>query len=92
MKKITKLLMLLLTYAPITSVAVVAQAKVSELVSEDQTKMLIKEANTDSSRRLSVGQASEEQMLQDIRSLIDHGLIRLSDDPGSGGGPSHYAI
>ena len=92
MRKITKLLMLLLTYAPITSVAVVAQAKVSEIVSEDQTNLLIKDARGENSRLSSSGQVTEEQMIQDIRSLVDHGLIRLSDGPGNGSGPSHFAI
>jgi len=92
MRKITKLLMLLLTYAPITSVAVVAQAKVSDIVSEDQNKLLIKEAQSANSLLLSDSKLSESQMSQDIRLLVDRGLVRLNDEPSGGSGPSHYAI
>ena len=91
MKKITKLLLLLLTYAPITSVAVVAQAKVSEIVSKDQNRLLVKEAHA-ANLLLSENQLPNTPMSQDIRLLVDHGLVSLSDDPGGGGGPSHYAI
>ena len=92
MKKMTKLLLLLLTYAPITSVAVVAQAKVSELVSEDQNKLLISLAKTDTFSSHFDEQLSDGQ-IRDVRSLVDNDLVRVGDDPGgSGGGPSHYAI
>ncbi len=44
MKRITKIMMLLLSYAPIATVAVAAQAKASEIDGEEQTTVLLKAA------------------------------------------------
>ena len=44
MKGITKIMMLLLSYAPIATVAVAAQAKASEIEGEEQNTVLLKAA------------------------------------------------
>lgn len=46
MKRITKILMLLLSYAPIATVAVAAQAKASEIDGEEQNTVLLKAARS----------------------------------------------
>jgi len=44
MKRFTKIMMLLLSYAPIATVAVAAQAKASEIDGEEQNTVLLKAA------------------------------------------------
>jgi hypothetical protein len=44
MRQITKILLLLLSYAPIATVAVAAQAKASEIEGEEQNAVLLKAA------------------------------------------------
>lgn len=44
MKRITKIMMVLLSYAPIATVAVAAQAKASEIEGEEQNMILLKAA------------------------------------------------
>lgn len=57
MKRITKMLMILLSYAPIATVAVAAQAKASEIDGEDQNTVLLKAAREARYRLLPDGHA-----------------------------------
>lgn len=58
MKRITKILMLLLSYAPIATVAVAAQAKASEMDGEDQNTILLNIARAARYRLLPDGHSS----------------------------------
>lgn len=58
MKRITKILMLLLSYAPIATVAVAAQAKASEIEGEEQNTVLLKAARAARFRLMPDGHTS----------------------------------
>lgn len=58
MKKITRLLMALLSYAPIATVAVAAQSKASEIDGEDQNLVLLKAFRESRYRLLPDGQVA----------------------------------
>jgi hypothetical protein len=58
MKSIFKYLMILLSYSPIVTVAVAAQAKASEIEGEGQNEILAKQVSLARSRVLEVGQTT----------------------------------
>lgn len=58
MRKLAKLLMIFLSYAPIASVAVAAQAKASEMDGEDQLLVLRKQAIAARNRLMPEGHSS----------------------------------
>lgn len=58
MRRIIKILLLLLSYAPIATVSVAAQAKVNEMDGEDQNTLLLKVAMQARSRLLPDGHTS----------------------------------
>jgi hypothetical protein len=65
MKTITKYLMILLSYSPIVTIAVAAQAKASEIEGEGQNEVLMKELRSARTRILPDGHtgASIEQVI-----------------------------
>ncbi len=71
MKRITKLLMIILSYAPIATVAVAAQARASEIEGEDQTMILIKASREARYRLLpdGVSRSSLEDVKQRYKEL-----------------------
>ena len=58
MRQITKILLLLLSYAPIATVAVAAQAKASEIDGEEQNTVLLKAARAARFRLMPDGHTS----------------------------------
>lgn len=58
MRQITRILLLLLSYAPIATVAVAAQAKASEMDGEDQNTLLVKVTRETRHRLLPDGHTS----------------------------------
>lgn len=65
MKRMIKIFLILLTYVPISSVAVAAQAKVSEIEGESQTAKLLEYARNVRAR-----------LLPDGHFAIDHATLR----------------
>ena len=113
MKKLTKLLMLLLSHAPIATVAIAAQAKANEIKGQDQSEILKAMVRAARHRVLPDGHTTigidasarryyemtglegpdlEQNMIQDINLLMEHGLIQLDEKRIVSSGPSQFAM
>jgi hypothetical protein len=85
-KRITKLLMIILSYAPIATVSVAAQARASEIEGQDQTTILLKASREARFRLLPDGASRSsledvKQRYQDLTGLTGaESAIRMKQD------------